>query len=143
VLIRVAEVAGAGLVIAIVLGSIMRRSRRSTDSIGRYARAVSALRTIASESGPPSTVPLHARPVTDTPNVHVLPDPARSRRGRHAREPRSLRRRAARVAPELVDRRPLIAQLPSTPSAFRDAAVSGDRANGERRHPDSGGPLEL
>ncbi len=108
---RVAEVVGAGLVVVIVIASITRRSRRKTDSIGCYSRAVTALRTIASEPRHPAH--MDEPVVSDSANVHVLPDPSNLRRARHPREPRASHRWVNRVAPELVEQRPVIAHLPT------------------------------
>jgi hypothetical protein len=117
VLVRIVEVASAVLLVVIVALALTRRARNKTDSIGRYSRAVSALRTIATASREEPTVVSGAdRPRTER-AVHVLSETAPGGRNERARDARPLRRRASRLAPEVVDQRPVIAQLPSVSAA--------------------------
>jgi hypothetical protein len=110
-------VAGAAvLVVLLTVLLLARRVRRKADSIRRYSRAVSALRTIASEPRPEPPVESHA---VALPNVRVLDEVVPLREARERRV-RTTGRRTPRPDPELVARRPVIAKLPSI------SAPSGD-----------------
>jgi hypothetical protein len=87
-----------------------RRTLKSSDSIIRYSRAVSALRTISEE--PPEADDEVVADVA-TPQVRVLADVTPIHE--HAR--RRAARRFERPDPEAVARRPVIAHLPSRPQA--------------------------
>ncbi len=102
--------AGLSVVVASLVSLLfVRRSRRRADSIGRYSRAVSALRTIAAEPRP--ELKLCDRPSSPlAADVRVLDgSPGAAPRARR-REPRW---RAARLDPDLLAQRPVIARLPS------------------------------
>ena len=102
-------VAGAVVLLGVFAGVGARRRRRKADSIRRFSKAVSALRTISAEWRPEPPVEEHTIAL---PNVRVLDEvlPLREARERRAR---ASGRRAARPDPELVARRPVIATLPS------------------------------
>lgn len=102
-------VAGAVVLLGILVGVGARRTRRKADSIRRFSKAVSALRTIADEPRPERAVEEHTIAL---PNVRVLDEVLPLR---EARERRALAsgRRTPRPDPELVARRPVIATLPS------------------------------
>ena len=91
-----------------------RRSLKSSDSIIRYSRAVTALRTISAEpaSEPPELDDVVVAELA-TPQVRVLADVTPIHE--HAR--RRSARRFERPDPEAVARRPVIAHLPSRPQA--------------------------
>jgi hypothetical protein len=104
--------------------AITRHSRARADSLSQYSRAVTALRAIALDAHPESRgaspkpeAGSDARPV-----VRVLDEVMPARR-LHDRRIRASRR-ASRLDPELVARRPVIAQLPSMPPS--PAALGGN-----------------
>ncbi len=101
-------VAGAVVVLLLAMTLRARRARKRSDSVARYARAVSALRTIADEPRPARAVVLDEA----APKLQVLSD-ITSIEGARARRSGRANRVAPRLDPELVARRPLIAQLPS------------------------------
>ena len=102
-------VAGAVMLLGVLAGVGARRRGRKADSIRRFSKAVSALRTIAAE---PRLEPPVEDHTTALPNVRVLDEvlPLHEARERRAR---ASGRRTARPDPELVARRPVIATLPS------------------------------
>jgi hypothetical protein len=106
--VLIEAVAGAAVLLVLLMVLLARRRVRRADSIRRFSRAVSALRTIAAEPRPEPPVEDHGR---GRPNVRVLDEvaPMREARERRARAGR----RVPRPDPELVARRPVIAQLPS------------------------------
>jgi hypothetical protein len=108
----------AGAVVLVVVLSVLgaRRTRRKADSIRRFSKAVSALRTIADEPRPEPPVEDHTIAL---PNVRVLDEvvPLHEARERRAR---ASGRRTARPDPELVARRPVIAKLPSISAPSSD-----------------------
>jgi hypothetical protein len=106
-------VAAVGLpLLALAVAFSARRRRRAADTIGRYSRAVSALRTITAETRPAAarlhTVePGEGRGAT----IHALHEVgARSDGRRSARAAGRVRRR---IDPDRVARRPVVAHLPS------------------------------
>ena len=103
---------GSVLVVAALACFLWQRKRSSSDSIVRYARAVSALRTISEEPSlePPESEDVWVAEVV--PQVRVLADvtPIQDRVRR-----RGARARIDRPDPEDVARRPVIAHLPSRP----------------------------
>lgn len=116
----VAEVvlASVAFVCFVTLARWARRTRRATDTIGRYARAVSALRTIADD--PSALVPPHPHAeYEDTPSVHMISDVTHINRTRLYG---SRNRNAGRPDPELLERRPVIAHLPSISASRADEA---------------------
>lgn len=109
-------VAGAVVLMVVISVVCVRRTRQKADSIRRYSKAVSALRSIAAEPRPEPHV--HASAIA-LPNVRVLDEVAPLRVARERRE-RVFGRRAARPDPELVARRPVIATLPSSSAPRSD-----------------------
>jgi hypothetical protein len=107
--VLIEAVASAVVLLGVFTGVGARRRRRKADSIRRFSKAVSALRTIAAEPRPERPVDEHT---VALPNVRVLDEvlPLREARERRAR---ASGRRPARPDPELVARRPVIATLPS------------------------------
>jgi hypothetical protein len=113
------EIGAAVLLIGVIVLLVARHSRRTTDSIGRYALAVGALRRIADEPLPVVTPEAHP---SDTRHlVQMLPDVAPASEA-SARPRRATGRRAGRPDPELVARRPVIAHLPSISAPRTDEA---------------------
>jgi hypothetical protein len=108
-------VAGAVGVLLLALMLRTRRAHKRADSVARYARAVSALRTIADEPRPVAHAAVF---IEGAPKLQVLSD-VTSLEGARARRSGRASRAAARLDPELVARRPLIAQLPSVPTPKR------------------------
>ena len=102
-------VAAAVVVLLFALMLRARRARKRADSVARYARAVSALRTIADEPRPAAHAAIDE---AVAPKLQVLSD-ITSLEGARARRTGRANRAAQRLDPELVARRPLIAQLPS------------------------------
>jgi hypothetical protein len=90
-----------------------RHSRVRADSLSQYSRAVTALRSIALESEGDAHAPRRDRPQESRPNVRVLDEVGPGGQA-HDRRVRASRR-ASRPDPELLARRPVIAQLPSVP----------------------------
>jgi hypothetical protein len=115
-------VAGAFAVLVMAMMLRTRRAHRRADSVARYARAVSALRTIADEPRP--AVHMDAS-IEGAPKLQVISD-VTSLEGVRARRSGRASRAAARLDPELVARRPLIAQLPSVSAPKR--GESGQQA---------------
>ncbi len=109
-------VAGAVVLVVIVAVLGTRRTRRKADSIRRFSKAVSALRTIAAEPRPEPAVDEHTIAL---PNVRVLDEVVPLHEAR-ARRARASGRRTARPDPELVARRPVIAKLPSISAPSSD-----------------------
>ena len=109
-------VAGAVVLVGVVVSLGARRTRRKADSIRRFSKAVSALRTIAAEPRPERRA---EEPSLALPNVRVLDEVAPLREARERRA-RVSGRRAARPDPELVARRPVIATLPSSSAPRSD-----------------------
>jgi hypothetical protein len=114
--VLIEAVAGAVVLLGVFAGVGARRRRRKADSIRRFSKAVSALRTISAEWRPEPPVEEHTIAL---PNVRVLDEvlPLREARERRAR---ASGRRAARPDPELVARRPVIAKLPSISAPSSD-----------------------
>ncbi len=110
---------GAGAVVVVVGAAwvTVHHTRARADSLRRYARAVTALRSIAAEPRPelPVAPPRGDRARPGPPNVRILDDvsPIREARDRRVRASR----RARRPDPELLARRPVIATLPSISAA--------------------------
>ena len=111
------EIAVGAVFVVLVLAFVLRAARRreGSDSIIRYSRAVSALRTIAAE---PCLEPPDSDDVViaefASPQVRVLAEVTPIHE--HVRR-RGARARAVRPDPESVARRPVIAHLPSRPQA--------------------------
>jgi hypothetical protein len=118
-------VIGAGMFVGalVAIWATARHMRTRADSLRRYSRAVTALRSIAEEPRPEARADLRAndRGLDGRPNVRVLDEVAPTRH-LHDRRTRA-GRRASRPDPESVARRPVIAHLPSTP---RSAPLGGD-----------------
>jgi hypothetical protein len=116
---------GGVVLVEIAVGSVLavvalacflrRRNHKSSDSIIRYSRAVSALRTISEEPclEPPESDDVVIAEVADPP-IRVLADVTPIKE--HVRR-RATRMRIERPDPEAVARRPVIAHLPSRPQA--------------------------
>jgi hypothetical protein len=105
---------GSVFVVVALAFALRRRSIKSSDSIIRYSRAVSALRTISAEpvlEPPDADDPVIAE--VTTPQIRVLADVTPI----HEHAQRRARRRFERPDPEAVARRPVIAHLPSRPQA--------------------------
>jgi hypothetical protein len=114
--VLIEAVAGAVVLVVVFAGLGARRRRRKADSIRRFSRAVSALRTIAAEPRPERRV---EEPTSALPNVRVLDEVAPLREARERRA-RVSGRHSARPDPELVARRPVIATLPSSSAPRSD-----------------------
>ena len=109
-------VAGAVVLLGVFAGVGARRRRRKADSIRRFSKAVSALRTISAEPRPEPPVEEH---MIALPNVHVLDEvlPLREARPSAAHRVGSAHHPPD---PELVARRPVIAKLPSISAPSSD-----------------------
>jgi hypothetical protein len=107
------EIAVASVFVVLALAFVLRRrSVNSPDSIVRYSRAVSALRTISTEPvlEPPDADDIVIAEV-ETPQIRVLAEVTPIHDHARRRSPR----RFQRPDPESVARRPVIAHLPSRP----------------------------
>ncbi|HTL84873.1 MAG TPA: hypothetical protein VL856_06800 [Acidimicrobiia bacterium] len=111
----VAIAVGSVFVVLVLAFGLRRRRVKSPDSIIRYSRAVSALRTISAEPvlEPPETDDEVVIAEIAPPQVRVLADVTPIHE--HAR--RRAARRFERPDPEAIARRPVIAHLPSRPQA--------------------------